>query len=69
MFRNLILLLTLHFCVQTAGLCQNDTGKDSLFRVIQSRPEDSLKVQAFYQFGETFETSAPDSALYYYEKG
>lgn len=69
MFRNLILLLTLHFCVQTAGLCQNDTGKDSLFRVIQSRPEDSLKVQAFYQFGEIFETSRPDSALYYYEKG
>ncbi len=69
MLRNLIPFFLLACCYPIAGYVQSITAKDSLRKVINHRQNDSLKVQAFFQYGEYFETSLPDSALFYYEQG
>ena len=50
-------------------VAQNDSARDSLRLLITQKRDDSTKVLLYYQYGETFETENPDSALFYYKKG
>lgn len=65
--RLILLLISNLFLLQTKG--QEITLKDSLWSVITKSVGDTVKVQAFYSYGELFETTSPDTALFYYEKG
>lgn len=60
--------LAVFLLVLQAG-AQNTREADSLRAVIQKGANDSLKVQAYYSYGELFEASNPDSAIYYYDEG
>lgn len=48
---------------------QNDSSRNNLRSLIAQKPDDSIKVFTYYQYGETFETENPDSAFFYYKKG
>ncbi|HEY3406523.1 MAG TPA: tetratricopeptide repeat protein [Ohtaekwangia sp.] len=41
---------------------------DSLRKAIHQAPDDSSKVQLYYEYGKHFETSDPDTALWYYAR-
>lgn len=69
MFRNLLLFLILIGTAHKESFGQEGAFRDSLLRIIAIAPVDSLKIQAYYSYGEIFETVQPDSALYYYSKG
>ena len=62
----LILLLNIMVASLTA---QTHSKKDSLQQKISSAIEDTGKVWACYSYGEIFESSQPDSAAFYYQKG
>lgn len=48
---------------------QVNPTRDSLAFLIKQQPGDTTKVFTYYQYGETFETENPDSALFYYQQG
>ncbi len=58
------LFLIFAYCLSSAQSSQ----KDSLFKILQSPAVDTSKVGALINYGEIFELSNPDSAVYYYEK-
>lgn len=65
------LIILSFFLSQLPALCtaQELQGKDSLFTLIQpSLPDDTVKVENYLRYGESFETENPDSAIHYYEK-
>ena len=41
---------------------------DSLYKLIQTLPEDTSKINPYYEFGMTVESISFDSAVYYYKK-
>ncbi|MEN9569003.1 MAG: hypothetical protein RL172_234 [Bacteroidota bacterium] len=47
---------------------QPPADKDSLRRLLAHTAADSTTVNNWYQYGELFETDAPDSAAWYYQK-
>jgi signal transduction histidine kinase len=65
----LIVIVLLNCCGNQVLLAQDNTIKDSLYRIIITTPDDSFKVFALYKYGELFETSNPDSATWYFEQG
>lgn len=68
MKKQLILFLVLYGLYAGEAISQSTAYKDSLYRVVESAVEDSNKVISYLRYGELFETSDPDSALYYYHK-
>lgn len=63
------LLLVVLILMSQKAFAQNDSSRNSLRLLIAEKPDDSIKVFTYYQYGETFETENPDSALFYYRKG
>lgn len=63
------LLLVVLILMSQKTFAQNDSSRKSLRLLIAQKPDDSSKVFTYYQYGETFETENPDSALFYYKKG
>jgi two-component system, NarL family, sensor kinase len=63
-----LLLVALILMLQKV-VAQNDSLRKSLRLLIAQKPDDSIKVFTYYQYGETFETENPDSAFFYYKKG
>ena len=56
------------FLITLSLFAQNTSQRDSLrTRMLQSK-EDSSRVLLYYQYGEQFEQSNPDTAVYYYKK-
>jgi len=55
-------------CFCNLGYGQRPAYRDSLAQLIHTRPDDSSKVMHYYQYGEIYETSNPDSAVWYYAK-
>lgn len=66
--KQLRLFLVLYGLYAGEAIGQSTAYKDSLYRVLQTAIEDSNKVISYLKYGELFETSDPDSALYYYQK-
>jgi two-component system, NarL family, sensor kinase len=50
-----------------ASYAQENSVRDSLWKIIQEEKTDSNKVMSLLQYGELFETSNPDTALWYYD--
>lgn len=65
--RNLLLIACL-FLLQDI-YSQTNRIRDSLATIIAKKADDTTKVLLYYQYGETFDTENPDSAIAYYEKG
>jgi signal transduction histidine kinase len=63
------LLLVVLILMSQKAVAQNDSLRNSLRLLIAQKPDDSIKVFTYYQYGETFETENPDSAFIYYKKG
>lgn len=53
-------------CIGTS-IVYAQSPSDSLLRILKRAPEDTSKVMLYYQYGELFETSNPDSALWYFD--
>jgi two-component system, NarL family, sensor kinase len=47
--------------------CYGQSPSDSLLRIIKQSSDDTARVMLYYQYGELFESSNPDSALWYYD--
>ena len=62
------LLLFLPVCTMHVSYAQNNSVKDSLWKIIQEEKTDTNKVMSLLQYGELFETSNPDTALWYYDQ-
>lgn len=63
------LLLVVLILMSQKTFAQNDSSRNNLRSLIAQKPDDSIKVFTYYQYGETFETENPDSAFFYYKKG
>jgi len=48
-------------------MAYSQSDSDSLLRIIKQLPDDTTKVMVYYQYGELFESTNPDSALWYYD--
>lgn len=69
MVKSIIYSILLTILFQQKGFPQvKNSYKDSLFQVINSGKEDTVKVNNYLLFGEFFENTNPDSAAFYYEK-
>jgi two-component system NarL family sensor kinase len=62
-------LLFLFLLVLSAGAHAQLNAKDSLYQVLEKLPEDTSKINSYYEFGWLMEPLSLDSALYYYNKG
>lgn len=51
----------------TYSISGAQSPSDSLLRIIKELPDDTTKVTVYYQYGELFENTNPDSALWYYD--
>jgi two-component system, NarL family, sensor kinase len=60
------LLITIALLLLSANLKAQHSVKDSLLQCIATAPNDSIKVHALYSYGELFENTTADSAVYYY---
>lgn len=67
MKQRLLLNLILHFLLLNATAQTNRTA-DSLKHLINQSKEDTSRVLLYYQYGEQFEVSQPDTAIAYYQQ-
>jgi len=63
-----ILILIAFFLLNLTSAKSQQTSGDSLFQLLTTASPDKGKVLLNLQYGETFKTSNPDSAEYYYQK-
>ncbi len=63
-----LLLLILNLFTINTLIAQNEPNKQGLLKRIQSKLPDSTTVEAFLKYGELYENSDPDSALFYFNK-
>jgi signal transduction histidine kinase len=68
MLRSATILLSFLIC-SIITYSQDRKKLDSLLGVINSAKHDTLKVEAFYKYGEEFESSNPDTAMHFFLKG
>jgi two-component system NarL family sensor kinase len=54
-------------CLVACSIAKSQSPSDSLLRILKQLPDDTAKVMLYYQYGELFETTNPDSALWYYD--
>ena len=67
-YKHQLLFLFVFFCLN--GLqSQNTNSKESYFKTIYSNANDTDKVNAMFKYGETFEQTNFDSALFWYKEG
>jgi two-component system NarL family sensor kinase len=59
--------ILLALCLVACSIAKSQSPSDSLLRILKQLPDDTTKVMLYYQYGELFETSNPDSALWYYD--
>ncbi len=60
-------LVALALGLLTYSISGAQSPSDSLLRIIKELPDDTTKVTVYYQYGELFENTNPDSALWYYD--
>lgn len=60
------LMFLCHLLTATAQM-QVGLNKDSLKKVLNNQPDDSLKARTLIALGQQYESSRPDSAIYYYQ--
>ncbi|MBN8653728.1 MAG: sensor histidine kinase [Cytophagales bacterium] len=61
--QQIVLAISLMAC----SVANSQSPSDSLLRILKQLPDDTAKVMLYYQYGELFETTNPDSALWYYD--
>jgi signal transduction histidine kinase len=64
-----IAITGLFFLCFMSAVAQMQVGlnKDSLKRILSKRPDDTVKAQILITLGQQYESSRPDSAIYYYQ--
>ena len=62
----IFILFALSFSICPSA-CFGQSNSDSLLHVIKNSPNDTTKVMLYYKYGEQFENSDPDSAMWYYD--
>jgi two-component system, NarL family, sensor kinase len=65
LYRTRLGLMLLYVFLSSVAGAQSPS--DSLLRLIKQMPDDTTKVLLYYQYGELFESTDPDSALWYYD--
>ncbi|HOZ68115.1 MAG TPA: tetratricopeptide repeat protein [Chitinophagaceae bacterium] len=64
-----ILMLIFPALLAANGVYAQSGAADSIRNLLQGGTEDSIKVFRYYQYGELYEQSKPDSADFYFRKG
>jgi len=59
--------IVLALCLVACSIAKSQSPSDSLLRILKQLPDDTTKVMLYYQYGELFESTNPDSALWYYD--
>jgi len=62
-----ILICITFFLLNFQAVKSQQTAKDSLFQLLKKTPGNKEKVILYLDYGQIFQTSNPDSAIYYYE--
>ncbi len=60
-------LVVLAISLVTSFMAKSQSQADSLLQIIRQTPDDTTKVMLYYQYGELFENTNPDSALWYFD--
>ncbi len=68
MLRSATILLIISIC-SIITYSQDIKKIDSLLEVINSAKHDTLKVEAYYKYGEALESTNPDTAMHFFLKG
>lgn len=55
-------------CLIACSVAKSQSSSDSLIRILKQLPDDTAKVMLYYQYGELFESTNPDSAMWYYDQ-
>ncbi|MGF7042680.1 tetratricopeptide repeat-containing sensor histidine kinase [Mucilaginibacter lappiensis] len=66
-FASLTGLMFLCLLLTATAQMQVGLNKDSLKKVLSNQPDDSLKARTLITLGQQYESSQPDSAVYYYQ--
>jgi len=64
----LALILFMHVAGPAIAQVTLDFNKDSMWHLLATRPDDTLKVPVLILLGQQYEYNQPDSALYYYDR-
>jgi two-component system NarL family sensor kinase len=60
-------LMFLSFILTATAQMQVGLNKDSLKKVLNNQPDDTLKTRTLITLGQQYESNRPDSAIYYYQ--
>lgn len=61
--QQIVLAISLIAC----SVAKSQSASDSLLHILKQLPDDTAKVMLYYQYGELFESTNPDSAMWYYD--
>ena len=64
----LALILFMHVAGPANAQITPGFNKDSVWHLLATRPDDTLKVPVLILLGQQYEYNQPDSALYYYDR-